>query len=175
MRERRTAPSRARVAVVGAGIVGNCLVEHLAKLGWDDVVLIEKGALPDPGGSTGHASNFIFPTDHGREIALITLESQRQYEALGVNTTCGGVEVARTEERMEELRRRMTSARVWGIESELLTPSEVVARVPFVNPEVILGGFYTPGVSVVDSVQAARSCAGGRWPGACSPCWTRPK
>ena len=154
MRERRTAPSRAGVAVIGAGIVGNCLVEHLAKLGWDDVVLIEKGSLPDPGGSTGHASNFIFPADHGREIALVTLESQRQYEALGVNTTCGGIEVARTGQRMEELRRRMTSARVWGIESELLTPPEVVARVPFVNPEVILGGFYTPSVSVVDSVRA---------------------
>ena len=154
MSEQRTAPPRASVAVIGAGIVGNCLVEHLAKLGWDDLVLIEKGPLPDPGGSTGHASNFIFPTDHGREIALITLESQRQYEALGVNTTCGGIEVARTEERMEELRRRMTSARVWGIESELLTPGQVVARVPFVNPDVILGGFYTPSVSVVDSVGA---------------------
>ena len=57
---------------------------------------------------------------------------------------------------MEELRRRMTSARVWGIESELLTPAEVVAKVPFVNPEVILGGFYTPSVSVVDSVGAGR-------------------
>ena len=148
------APPRAKVAVIGAGIVGNCLVEHLARLGWDDLVLIDKGPLPNPGGSTGHASNFIFPTDHGREIALITLESQRQYEALGVNTTCGGIEVARTEERMEELRRRMTSARVWGIESELLTPPEVVARVPFVNPDVILGGFYTPSVSVVDSVGA---------------------
>ena len=148
------APARAKVAVIGAGIVGNCLVEHLARLGWDDLVLIDKGPLPNPGGSTGHASNFIFPTDHGREIALITLESQRQYEALGVNTTCGGVEVARTEERMEELRRRITSARVWGIESELLTPAEVVARVPFVNPDVILGGFYTPSVSVVDSVRA---------------------
>ncbi|MDE0072836.1 MAG: FAD-dependent oxidoreductase [Gammaproteobacteria bacterium] len=154
MSERRTGPSRANVAVIGAGIVGNCLVEHLAKLGWDDLVLIEKGPLPNPGGSTGHASNFIFPTDHGREIALITLESQRQYEALGVNTTCGGIEVARTEERMEELRRRMTSARVWGIESELLSPAGVVAKVPFVNPDVILGGFYTPGVSVVDSVGA---------------------
>ncbi len=148
------APPRARVAVIGAGIVGNCLVEHLARLGWDDLVLIDKGPLPDPGGSTGHASNFIFPTDHGREIALITLESQRQYEALGVNTTCGGIEVARTGERMEELRRRMTSARVWGIESELLTPAEVVKKVPFVSPDVILGGFYTPSVSVVDSVRA---------------------
>ena len=154
MSERRTAPSRAKVAVVGAGIVGNCLVEHLAKLGWDDLVLIDKGPLPNPGGSTGHASNFIFPTDHGREIALTTLESQRQYEALGVNTTCGGVEVARTEARMQELRRRMTSARVWGIESELLTPAEVVARVPFVDPNVILGGFYTPSVSVVDPLEA---------------------
>ena len=48
----------------------------------------------------------------------------------------------------------MTSARVWGIESELLTPGQVVARVPFVNPDVILGGFYTPSVSVVDSVGA---------------------
>ncbi len=149
-----SAPARANVAVIGAGIVGNCLVEHLARLGWDDLVLIDKGPLPNPGGSTGHASNFIFPTDHGREIALITLESQRQYEALGVNTTCGGIEVARTEERMEELRRRMTSARVWGIDSELLTPAEVVAKVPFVNPDVILGGFYTPSVSVVDSVRA---------------------
>ena len=150
----RVPPPKAKVAVIGAGIVGNCLVEHLARLGWDDLVLIDKGPLPNPGGSTGHASNFIFPTDHGREIALLTLESQRQYEALGVNTTCGGIEVARTEERMEELRRRMTSARVWGIESELLTPVEVVARVPFVNPDVILGGFYTPSVSVVDSVRA---------------------
>ena len=154
MTSNRIPPPRASAAVIGAGIVGNCLVEHLAKLGWDDLVLIDKGPLPNPGGSTGHASNFIFPTDHGREIALITLESQRQYEALGANTTCGGVEVARTGERMEELRRRMTSARVWGIESELLTPAEVVAKVPFVNPDVILGGFFTPSVSVVDSVGA---------------------
>ena len=147
-------PARASIAVIGAGIVGNCLVGHLAELGWRDLVLIDKGPLPNPGGSTGHASNFIFPTDHNREIAMLTLESQRQYAALGVNTTCGGIEVARTEARMEELRRRMTSARVWGIEAELLSPAEVVARAPFVNGDVVRGGFYMPGVSVVDSVRA---------------------
>ena len=147
-------PARATIAVIGAGIVGNCLVGHLAELGWDDLLLIDKGPLPNPGGSTGHASNFIFPTDHNREIAMLTLESQRQYEALGVNITCGGIEVARTEDRMEELRRRMTSARCWGIEAELLDSAEVVAKVPFVNGDVILGGFYTPSVSVVDSVRA---------------------
>ncbi len=149
-----TPPARASIAVIGAGIVGNCLVAHLADLGWRDLVLIDKGPLPNPGGSTGHASNFIFPTDHNREIAMLTLESQRQYAALGVNTTCGGIEVARTEARMEELRRRMTSARVWGIAAELLSPAEVVQKAPFVNGDVIRGGFYTPSVSVVDSVRA---------------------
>ena len=150
----QAAPARARIAVIGAGIVGNCLVAHLAELGWDELVLIDKGPLPNPGGSTGHASNFIFPTDHNREIAMLTLESQRQYEELGVNTTCGGVEVARTEERMEELRRRMTSARSWGIEAYLLTPQEIAERIPFVDAGVIAGGFYMPAVSVVDSVRA---------------------
>ncbi len=152
--ESASPPPRATIAVIGAGIVGNCLVGHLADLGWEDLLLIEKGPLPDPGGSTGHASNFIFPTDHNREITMLTLESQRQYAALGVNTTCGGIEVARTDARMEELRRRMTSALCWGIVAELLNPAEVVARVPFVNGDVILGGFYTPSVSVVDPVRA---------------------
>ena len=154
MNERGPQPAAASIAVIGAGIVGSCLVEHLARLGWDDIVLIEEGPLPDPGGSTGHASNFIFPTDHDREVAMLTLESLRQYEALGVRTTCGGAEVARTEARMEELRRRMTSAKAWGIEAELLAPAEVAARIPFVNPDVILGGFWMPAVSVVDAVRA---------------------
>lgn len=146
-------PDRASVVIIGAGIVGNCLAGHLAKLGWSDLVLLDKGPLPNPGGSTGHASNFIFPVDHSKEMAFLTLESQRQYEEYGVNTYCGGIEVARTEERMEELRRRMTSATAWGVESELLTPAEIKKLVPFVDEEVILGGFHTPSVSVVDSLE----------------------
>src|SRR6516165_5281411 len=53
-------PARASAVVIGAGIVGNSLVHHLDLLGWRDVVLVDKGPLPNPGGSTGHASNFIF-------------------------------------------------------------------------------------------------------------------
>lgn len=147
-------PSSARVVVIGAGIVGNAIVGHLAEKGWRDIVQVDKGPLPNPGGSTGHASNFIFPVDHGKELAALTLESQRQYEEMGVNTTCGGIEVARTPERMEELRRRMSSAKAWGIESELLTPAQVKEKVPFIEESVILGGFYTPSVSVVDSLRA---------------------
>ena len=144
-------PSSANVVVIGAGIVGNCLVGHLAEMGWRDIVQIDKGPLPNPGGSTGHASNFIFPVDHNKEMAMLTLDSQKQYEEMGVNTTSGGIEVARTEERMEELRRRMTSAKSWGIESHLVSPAEVKEMVPFLDESVILGGFYTPSVSVVEA------------------------
>jgi glycine cleavage system aminomethyltransferase T/glycine/D-amino acid oxidase-like deaminating enzyme len=147
-------PTSANVVVIGAGIVGNSVVHHLAELGWRDIVQIDKGPLPNPGGSTGHASNFIFPVDHNKEMAHLTIDSQRQYEEMGVSTTSGGIEVARTEARMEELRRRMTSAVTWGLESHLLSPAEIKEMVPFIDEGVILGGFYTPAVSVVDSLQA---------------------
>ena len=65
-------PATARAVLIGAGIVGNSLVHHLARLGWTDLVLIDKGPLPNPGGSTGHASNFIFPADHSREMTALT-------------------------------------------------------------------------------------------------------
>jgi len=121
-----TFPASAKAVVIGCGIVGNSLAHHLTRLGWTDVVQIDKGPLPNPGGSTGHASNFIFPVDHSKEMTQLTLESQRQYVEMGVNTECGGIEVARTEERMEELRRRMASAKSWGVDSaRLVTPAEI--------------------------------------------------
>lgn len=148
-------PEQASVVVIGAGIVGNSMTYHLARLGWKDIVLLDKGPLPNPGGSTGHASNFIFLVDHSKEMTMITLDSVRQYKELGVFTESGGVEVARTPERMEELKRRIASAKSWGIEpAELLTPSEVKELVPFIDEKVILGGFYCPGIGVVDSLRA---------------------
>jgi len=148
-------PASAKCVVIGAGIVGNSLVYHLARLGWRDIVQIDKGPLPNPGGSTGHASNFIFPVDHTKEMAHLTHESMRQYKEMGVFTECGGIEVARTEERMQELQRRITSAKAWGIpDTRMVTPAEVKELVPFIDESVILGGFYTPSVGVVDSVRA---------------------
>ena len=97
-------------------------------------MLVDKGPLPNPGGSTGHASNFIFPTDHNKEMALLTLESQRQYIEYGVNTACGGIEVARDAERLEEFNRRMTSAKAWGIEAALLTPGRGQGARPVHQP-----------------------------------------
>ncbi len=147
-------PTSARAVVVGAGIVGNSLVYHLAKLGWKDMVLLDKGPLPNPGGSTGHASNFIFPVDHSKEMTALTRDSARQYDELGVLTISGGIEVARTEARLEELNRRMSSATSWGVPSELIDNDRLLELVPYINTDIILGSFYTPEVSVVDSLRA---------------------
>jgi glycine cleavage system aminomethyltransferase T/glycine/D-amino acid oxidase-like deaminating enzyme len=148
-------PSEASAVVIGAGIVGNSMAHHLCLLGWRDVVLLDKGRLPNPGGSTGHASNFIFLVDHSKEMTAFTVDSVRQYRELGVFTESGGIEVARTPERMEELKRRIASAKSWGIEPvELLSPAEVRKLVPFLDDSVILGGFSTPGVGVVDALRA---------------------
>src|SRR5204862_1377294 len=109
-------PRQARCVVIGCGVVGNSLAYHLTRLGWRDVVLLDKGRLPNPGGSTGHASNFIYLVDHSKEMTAFTVESVRQYRELGVFTESGGIEVARTPERMDELHRRIASAKSWGIE-----------------------------------------------------------
>jgi len=147
-------PTRASAVVIGAGIVGNSLVHHLALQGWRDVVLVDKGPLPNPGGSTGHASNFIFPIEYARLMFELTRDSTEQYKALGVFTESGGIEVARTAERMQELRRRCTKAKAWGIPAEPLSPDGVKKLVPYLDESVILGGAYFPTVGVVDSLRA---------------------
>ena len=145
---------RASAVIVGAGIVGNSLACHLAKLGWRDLVLVDKGPMPNPGGSTGHASNFIFPIEYSKMMMELTRDSTEQYQALGVFTESGGIEVARTDERMHELRRRCTAAKAWGIPAQLLSPAEVGKLVPYLDESVILGGAHFPTVGVVDSLRA---------------------
>ncbi len=160
-------PAHARAVVIGCGIVGNSVAYHLCRLGWRDVVLVDKGPLPNPGGSTGHASNFIYLVDHSKEMTALTVESVNQYKEMGVFTQSGGIEVARTKERMQELSRRMSSAASWGIEPvSLITPAKVKDLVPFIDESIILGGFYTPGCA------RARSC--GNAPRPLAPCrWWR--
>ncbi len=147
-------PGRASAVIIGAGIVGNSLAYHLARLGWTDLVLVDKGPMPNPGGSTGHASNFIFPIEYSKMMMELTRDSTEQYKELGVFTESGGIEVARTPERMTELRRRCTQAKSWGIPARLVTPAEVSKLVPYLDESVILGGAHFPTVGVVDSLRA---------------------
>ena len=147
-------PTSARCVIVGAGIVGNSLAYHLAALGWRDLVLVDKGPMPNPGGSTGHASNFIFPVDYSKMMTELTADSVAQYKELGVFIESGGIEVARTEARRQELRRRSSAATAWGFAHQLLTPEQVAELVPYLEPSAILEGLYFPEVGVVDSLRA---------------------
>src|ERR1700683_1930108 len=147
-------PNRASAVIIGAGIVGNSLARHLARLGWRALVLVDKGPMPSPGGSTGHASNFIVPIEYAKMMFELTTDSTAQYSELGVFTQSGGIEVARTPERMTELRRRCSHAKSWGIPAEILTPGEVGKLVPYLDESVILGGAHFPTVGVVDSLRA---------------------
>jgi len=147
-------PARASAVIIGAGIVGNSLACHLARLGWRDLVLVDKGPMPNPGGSTGHASNFIFPIEYSKMMMELTQDSTEQYQALGVFTQSGGIEVARTPARMAELRRRCTAATAWGIPAQVISPAEVRKLVPYLDESVILGGAHFPTVGVVDSLRA---------------------
>jgi glycine cleavage system aminomethyltransferase T/glycine/D-amino acid oxidase-like deaminating enzyme len=147
-------PRHASAVIIGAGIVGNSLAYHLARLGWTDLVLVDKGPLPSPGGSTGHASNFIFPVEYSRMMAELTLDSVAQYQELGVFARSGGLEVARTEARMQELRRRCGAATARGIPARPLSPAEVGKLVPYLDESVILGGAHFPGAGVVDPMRA---------------------
>src|SRR5436305_8877872 len=93
---RADTPKSASAVIIGAGIVGNSLVHHLALLGWKDLVLVDKGPMPNPGGSTGHASNFIFPIEHSKLMFELTEDSTAHYEALVVFTHSRCLDVART-------------------------------------------------------------------------------
>jgi glycine cleavage system aminomethyltransferase T/glycine/D-amino acid oxidase-like deaminating enzyme len=146
--------ARARAVIIGAGIVGNSLAYHLALLGWRDLVLVDKGPMPNPGGSTGHASNFIFPVDYSKMMTELTADSTAQYKELGVFIESGGIEVARSDARRQELRRRMSAATAWGVPCELLSPEGVAKLVPYLDPATILEGLYFPTVGVVDSLRA---------------------
>jgi glycine cleavage system aminomethyltransferase T/glycine/D-amino acid oxidase-like deaminating enzyme len=149
-------PTSTKVVIIGAGIVGNSIAYHLTQLGMTDLVLIDKGPMPNPGGSTSHASNFIFPVDHSREVSALITESMRQYDALGVFHRSGGIEVARTPERMQELERRLTSAAAWGIEPvTMVNPDEIRALIPYVDVSSLLGGAYTADAGVVESMRAS--------------------
>jgi len=147
-------PSHAETVIIGAGIVGESLAYHLAERGRDDILLVDKGPLPDPGGSTGHASNFLMPVEHAKELCHLTQRSIEQYDDLDTFTNSGGIEVARTDERMDELHRRVQSADAWGEAGRMLSVDEVEEMVPYVNTDIIEGGFYSPNAGTCDPLRA---------------------
>jgi glycine cleavage system aminomethyltransferase T/glycine/D-amino acid oxidase-like deaminating enzyme len=159
-------PTRADTVVVGAGIVGCNVAYQLTELGREDVVVVDQGPMPTTGGSSTHAPGIMFQTAEPKVLSQFADYSRRLYSQLegadgqqAYNET-GGIEVARSEERMAFLQRRVEHATAWGIEDpQLLSPEEVTDHLPLVDESRILGGYYSPTDGQVSGVVACDALA----------------
>ncbi len=155
---------KANLVIIGAGIVGVSTAYHLTKLGWKDIVVLDKGPLFHTGGSTSHAPGLVFQTNGSKTMChfaqdtvhlLYKLHSKQHPTFYQV----GGIEVAYTQERWQDLHRRLGWARAYGLDAALLSPSEVQDKIPILDPSVILGGLFVPSDGDAVAVNAVEAMA----------------
>ena len=159
-------PSQARVVIIGGGIAGCSIAYHLAKLGWRDVVLIERGQLTS--GTTWHAAGLVMQlrttptmTDLCRYGAqfLPKLEAETgQHTGFKQN---GSLPIARNNDRLTEIKRLVSLGSYFGVDAHLLSPSEVRERYPLLDPSRIVGGAFIPGDGQTNPVDTTRALATG--------------
>ncbi|MET0473847.1 MAG: FAD-dependent oxidoreductase [Mycobacterium sp.] len=144
-----TVPERARIVVIGGGVIGASVVYHLTKLGMTDVLLLEQGRLSS--GTTWHAAGLVGQlraSESGTRLVQYSTELYTELEAETGLTAgykqCGGVTVARTEDRMIQLRRTAANAAAFDLECELLTPEEALAHYPLIRVDDLVGAIWLP-------------------------------
>ncbi len=159
-------PSNARVVIIGGGVIGCSVAYHLTKLGWSDVVLLERKQLTS--GTTWHAAGLIAQLRATANMTKLARYSQELYGSLegetGVATgfkRCGSITAALTGERMEELQRQAAMARAFGVEVEEISPNEVKTRYEHLNIDDVVGGVYLPLDGQGDPANIAQALAKG--------------
>ncbi len=142
-------PERARVVIVGGGVIGTSVAYHLTKLGITDVVLLEQGQLSS--GTTWHAAGLVGQLRASEGMTRLVQYSTELYAQLESETglsagykQCGGVTVARTEDRMVQLRRTAANAAAFDLRCELLTPEEALAHYPVMRVDDLVGAIWLP-------------------------------
>ena len=130
----------ARVVVVGGGITGCSVAYHLARAGWRDVVVLEKGELTS--GSTHHAAGLVTQFNPSATMMRFRRYSVSLYNELGVFNTVGSVRIASSADSLRDLQRAVSRARALGLDAELLGPGEVLERLPFASRESLYGGVW---------------------------------
>ncbi|WP_299770731.1 FAD-dependent oxidoreductase [uncultured Tateyamaria sp.] len=142
-------PSNARVVIIGGGVIGCSVAYHLTKLGWKDVVLLERKQLTS--GTTWHAAGLIAQLRATANMTKLARYSQELYGTLEAETgvatgfkRVGSITAALTDERLEELRRQAGMARSFGVDVEEISPSEVKASYEHMNIDGVTGGVYLP-------------------------------
>ncbi|MBT7342014.1 MAG: GcvT family protein, partial [Rhodobacteraceae bacterium] len=142
-------PTKARAVIIGGGVIGCSLAYHLAKLGWKDVVLLERKQLTS--GTTWHAAGLIAQLRATANMTKLAKYSQELYGNLEAETgvatgfkRCGSITVALTDERREEIYRQAAMARAFGVDVEEISPAEVKAKYEHLNIDGVTGGVWLP-------------------------------
>ncbi|KAJ5892561.1 NAD dehydrogenase [Penicillium tannophilum] len=138
-----------RVVIIGAGIVGTNIADELVSRGWTDITVVEQGPLQMPGGSTSHAPGLVFQTTPSKtmtNLARYTVQKLLSIEKDGQScfNQVGGLEVATTPARLEELKRKHGYASSWGIEARLINSEECLQLYPHLDQNIVLGGLHIP-------------------------------
>ena len=145
-------PKQAKVVIIGlGGIVGASVAHHLIARGWDDIVGIDKSGIPTDIGSTAHASDFCYTTSHDFLSCWTTLYSIDFYERLGHYSRVGGLEVARVGDsaRMDEIKRKVASAKAFGTRARLIGRAEIKDKFPLIEEQLLQGGLWDPDAGLV--------------------------
>ncbi len=142
-------PDRAHVVIIGGGVIGTSVAYHLTKLGVADVVLLEQGQLSS--GTTWHAAGLVGQLRASESATRLVQYSTQLYADLESETglsagykQCGGVTVARTEDRMIQLRRTAANAAAFNMECELLTPEQALEHYPVMRVDDLVGAIWLP-------------------------------
>lgn len=158
---------KASVVVVGAGIIGASCAYHLTKLGWKDIILLDKGDLYENDGSTSHAPGGVGVINHSKLMTRFAAYSADLYASLPefpqprrTHNPVGGLELARTQARFEDMKRLHTASQSYGIETRLMSATEVQDEFwPIINPESFTGALYIPKTCLVSGAAVTGSMA----------------
>jgi len=159
-------PQHARVVIVGGGIVGCSVAYHLTKLGWTDVVLLEQGQLSC--GTTWHAAGLVGQLRAQESMTKLIRYSTALYAELEADTglatgwkQCGSLSVARTAERMTQLKRTAAVARAYGVTCDVIGPQEAGDLWPAMRTDDLLGAVWLPGDGKANPTDLTQALARG--------------
>ncbi|WP_461186687.1 GcvT family protein [Arthrobacter sp. Z4-13] len=153
--------STSRIVIIGAGIVGTNLADELVSRGWNNITVLDQGPLNLPGGSTSHAPGLVFQTNPSKTMATFakyTVEKLLSLTEDGIScfNQVGGLEIATTETRLIDLKRKLGYAAAWGIDGRLLTPAECKELYPLLNDDIVLGGLHIPSDGLASAARAVQ-------------------
>ena len=159
-------PEQAKVVIIGGGVIGCSVAYHLSKLGWQDIVLLERKQLTS--GTTWHAAGLIGQLRATLNMTKLAMYSTELYNNLESETGIatgykrnGSLSLALTKERFEELRRGASMARNFGLETEILSNNEIKKRYPMLFVGDAVGGIFLPSDGQADPSNIALALAKG--------------